>query len=166
MPYENHYDNYQAFLGLDKDPFRPEPDLLLYHAFESFEQRLNVLKHLAQRADVIVLVVGESGSGKTTLLYRFLSLNEAFWKADKVQTDSSKTTNESVSPGDQSGLPAIILQDSEDPMVVIDDAHRLSPRDLRFLLQDALVPGDIAQFLRASRSGTGAFLKSGKIVIK
>lgn len=141
MLHENHHNSYQAFLGLDKDPFRSEPDLLLYHAFESFEQRLNVLKHLAQRADVIVLVVGESGSGKTTLLYRFLSLNEAFWKAGKVQTDSSKTTNESVSPGDQSGLPAIILQDSEDPMVIIDDAHRLSPRDLRFLLQDALVPG-------------------------
>ena len=138
MLHENHHDNYQAFLGLDKDPFQPEPDLLLYHAFESFEQRLNILKRLAQSTDVIVLVVGESGSGKTTLLYRFLSLYEAFWRAGKIQTDSSKTAIKSSPSENQSGLPAIVLQDSDDPMVIIDDAHRLSPRELRYLLQDAI----------------------------
>ena len=141
MSHENHKVSYQALLGLDKDPFQPEPDLLLYHPFESFEQRLNVLKRLAQSPGVIVLVVGESGSGKTTLLYRFLSLNEAFWKADKVQTESSKITSKSAPSGDQSGLPAIILHDSEDPIVIIDDAHRLSPKEVRFLLQGAVVPG-------------------------
>ena len=144
----NHRDNHQDLLGLDKDPFQPEPDLLLYHAFESFEQRLNILKRLAQSTDAIVLVVGESGSGKTTLLYRFLSLYEAFWKAGKIQTDSSRTPIKSTPPENQSGLPAIVLQDSEDPMVIIDEAHRLSSKDLRTLLQDAVVPGSARNIKR------------------
>ena len=44
---ENQNLSYKTVLGLEKDPFSPESDPLFYYAFESFEQRMTVLKSLA-----------------------------------------------------------------------------------------------------------------------
>ena len=63
----NQDQNYRSALGLKRDPFAPEPDAKFYYPFDSFEQRLQVLNHLVQGMDLLVLVIGESGSGKTTL---------------------------------------------------------------------------------------------------
>lgn len=136
----NQEQNYRSALGLKRNPFAPEPDAKFYYPFDSYEQRLKVLNHLVQGTDLLVLVIGESGSGKTSLLHRYLVAAEGNWKTDQLQTGVGITSD--ISPVDQTsaGYPVFIQQDAEDPIVIVDDAHRLPEHDLRFLLQDALVP--------------------------
>ena len=136
----NQEQNYRSALGLKRDPFAPEPDAKFYYPFDSYEQRLQVLSHLVQGTDLLVLVIGEFGSGKTSLLNRFLVAAEGNWKTAQIQAD--RGIGSDIPPVDQTSdsYPAFIQQDAEDPIVIVDDAHRLPEHDLRFLLQDALVP--------------------------
>jgi DamX protein len=126
----NQDQNYRSALGLKRDPFAPEPDARFYYPFESFEQRLQLLNHLVQGTDLLVLVIGESGCGKTTLLHRYLVTTDESWKADLIKLGSAEQ---------QEGYPVFIQQDAGDPIVIVDDAHKLPEKDLRFLLQEALV---------------------------
>ncbi|MBE9545045.1 MAG: SPOR domain-containing protein, partial [Proteobacteria bacterium] len=125
---------------LKRDPFAPEPDAKFYYPFESFKQRLQVLNHLVQGTDLLVLVLGESGSGKTSLLHRYLVTTDENWKADRMQTDSTSTSDKSTPVKKSGSYPVFIQQDAKDPIVIVDDAHKLPEKDLGFLLQEALVP--------------------------
>ena len=135
----NQDQNYRSALGLKRDPFAPEPDARFYYPFESFEQRLQLLNHLVQGTDLLVLVIGESGCGKTTLLHRYLVTTDESWKADLVKLGSAEQ---------QEGYPVFIQQDARDPIVIVDDAHKLPEKDLRFLLQEALVTGSAHRIKR------------------
>jgi DamX protein len=138
---KNQDQNYRTALGLKRDPFSPEPDAKFYYPFDSFEQRLQVLEHLVQGTDLLVLVIGESGSGKTTLLHRYLVTTDGQWKSGQIQTDSTGASDK-MSTGEQpKGYPVFIQQDAKDPIVIVDNAHKLPEKDLTFLLQEALVPG-------------------------
>jgi type II secretory pathway predicted ATPase ExeA len=138
---KNQEQNYQSALGLNRDPFAAEPDAKFYYPFKSFDQRLQVLNNLVQGTDLLVLVIGESGSGKTTLLHHYLVTTAVQWKADRVQTNGT-STSDNPPPGQESGsFPVFVQQDANDPIVIVDDAHKLPEKDLRFLLQEALVPG-------------------------
>jgi DamX protein len=128
-------------LGLQKDPFSPEPDSLFYYSFDSFEQRLNVFQGLVQGTDLIVLVIGEPGSGKTTLLNRYLASTDTEWKSARIHTDPETDSTQPSEPREHRGHPAYILQDSADPIVIVDDAHKLLQRELEFLIHEALVSG-------------------------
>ena len=136
----NQEQNYRSALGLKRDPFAPEPDAKFYYPFDSFEQRLQVLNHLVQGTDLLVLVIGESGSGKTSLLHRYLVTAEGKWKTDQIPISGGIPSD--LSPLDRysESYPVFIQQDVEDPIVIVDDAHKLPEEDLKFLLQDALVP--------------------------
>ena len=128
-------------LGLQKDPFSPEPDSLFYYSFDSFEQRLNGLHELVLGTDLIVLVIGEPGSGKTTLLNRYLASTDREWKSARIHTDPETDSAQPSEPREHSGHPAYILQESADPIVIVDDAHQLLQRELDFLIHEALVSG-------------------------
>jgi DamX protein len=133
--------SYKDVLGLQRDPFAPEPDPAFYYSFDSFEQRLKVLQGLVQGADILVLVIGEPGSGKTTLLNRYLASTNAQVKAVRILTDPDTASTRTTDTLDREGYPAYVLQDSENPIVIVDDAHKLPQKELEFLLQEALVPG-------------------------
>ncbi len=128
-------------LGLQKDPFSPEPDSRFYYSFDSFEQRLNVFQGLVRGTDLIVLVIGESGSGKTTLLNRYLASTDTQWKSARIRTDPETASTQPSEPRERRGHPAYILQDSVDPIVIVDDAHQLLQKELEFLVHETLVPG-------------------------
>jgi len=132
--------NYRSALGLGRAPFSPEPDAKFYYPFGSFEQRLHVLDNLVQGTDLLVLVIGESGSGKTSLLHRYLVTSDGNWKASLIQTDRTNLPDPASTGEKQNGYPVFIQQDVKDPIVIVDDAHILPEMDLRFLLQEALVP--------------------------
>jgi len=136
----NQYQDYRTALGLKKDPFAPEPDAKFYYPFDSFEQRLQVLRHLVQGTDLLVLVVGESGSGKTTLLHRYLVKTDENWKAVLIKPGPARLSEPVPTGQQQESYRAFIQQDARDPIVIVDDAHKVSQKDLRFLLQEALVP--------------------------
>ena len=140
--------NYRSALGLKRDPFAPEPDAKFYYPFDSYEQRLKVLDHLVQGTDLMVLVIGESGSGKTSLLHRYLATAEGHWKTDRIQTDGLSLADKSGSGPKSDGYPVFVQQDARDPIVIIDDAHKLPENDLIFLLRDALIPGSSRKIKR------------------
>ena len=133
--------NYITALALRKEPFSPEPDSLFYYSFDSFEQRLNVLHGLVQSADLFVLVIGEPGSGKTTLLNRFLASTDTEWESARIDTDPETDAVQSSDPQEHRGYPVYIWRDSADPVVIVDDSHRLLQKDLEFLIHEARVPG-------------------------
>jgi len=131
---------YRSALGLERDPFSPEPDAKFYYPFDSFEQRLHVLDHLVQGPDLLVLVIGESGSGKTSLLLRYLDTSAGNWQAGRIRIDRTNLPDPASTGAKQNGYPVFIQQDVNNPIVIVDDAHALPETDLRFLLQKALVP--------------------------
>lgn len=148
MSLNNQDISYKNELGLQKDPFSPEPDPAFYYAFDSFEQRLKVLQGLVQGTDILVLVIGEPGSGKTTLLHRYLAATDEKWKAVRILTDPDTASPRTTDTLDRGGYPAYILQDSESPIVIVDDSHKLPQKELEFLLQEALVPGSTNKIKR------------------
>ena len=133
--------SYKNVLDLQKDPFSSKPDPAFYYALDSFEQRLKVLQGLVQGADILVLVIGEPGSGKTTLMNRYLAAVRGQWKAVRILADPDSAWPRTTDTLDREGYPAYILQDSENPIVIVDDSHKLPQKELEFLLQEALVPG-------------------------
>jgi type II secretory pathway predicted ATPase ExeA len=123
-------------MGLHRDPFSAEKDLLFYFAVDSFEQRVSLLKRLLRGRDALILVLGESGSGKTTLLKRFLDATEIPWRSGRIRTRS----NRSAKLETLDNHPVFIVKDPRYPTVLFDNAHRLSRDELRYLLQDILGP--------------------------
>ena len=125
-------------LDLQKHPFSPEPDPAFYYAFDSIEQRLKVLRGLVQGKDILVLVIGEPGSGKTTLLNRYLAASADQWQAVRILADSAALSPRTAGTQDREGYPAYVLQGLENPVVIVDDSHKLPRKELDFLLQEAL----------------------------
>jgi DamX protein len=125
----------------NKDPFSAQPDPQFYFAFDAFEKRLAMLASLVEGRDVIVLVIGEPGSGKTTLLDRYLQKADAPWKVCRIHYSPAATPGGGRVPGKDRGFAAYVLQDAAEPVIIVDDAHRLDRLRLRFLLKEALVPG-------------------------
>ena len=148
MALNNNDISYKNVLGLQKDPFSSEPDPAFYYAFDSFEQRLKVLQGLVLGADILVLVIGEPGSGKTTLLNRYLATAHRQWKAVRILTEPDTASPRTTDTLDRGGYPAYVLEDSENPIVIVDDSHTLPQKELEFLLEEALVPGSTHKIKR------------------
>jgi DamX protein len=124
-------------MGLHRDPFAADRDLFFYYAADAFEQRVALLKRLQEGSDVLILVLGESGSGKTTLLKRFLDSLDAPWRTGRIRA----RTKPSASLKGLDQHPIYIVKDPREPVILFDDAHRLSRTQLRYLLQDVLASG-------------------------
>jgi DamX protein len=122
------------------DPFGSDPDKRFYYAFEAFEQRLAILRRLIQGSDALILVVGEKGSGKTTLLQRVLDTTDRHWKPCRVQTAASEAVGRLSRLKQKSKPAAFLLKDPSGTIVLMDDAHGLSRKELRKLIQDTLTP--------------------------
>ena len=140
MSSNNQDPSYKAVLGLKKDPFSPEPDPSYYYAFDSFEQRLAVFKNLIQGSDILILVSGEPGSGKTTLLNRYLASCNQIWRPCRIRTHPETASAQTPEPKAHRGHAAYMMQDSKDPILIVDDAHELPQRELKLLLRETLTP--------------------------
>ncbi|HKJ22375.1 MAG TPA: AAA family ATPase, partial [Gammaproteobacteria bacterium] len=70
----------QVTLGLQREPFSPEPAAKEYfYAEQTRSQRLKLLHHLAPYGELLI-VTGEPGSGKTTLLQQFVERAHDTWR--------------------------------------------------------------------------------------
>jgi len=116
-------------------------------------QRLNMLYHMCQNSELLLVVTGVNGSGKTSLLNKFIDMRTDSWRQCVI--NATKTTNPDqllIEIGEGFGLP----QDSVNfgsglemlqkrltemkrselmPILIIDDAHQLPTASLTILLK-------------------------------
>ena len=148
MSSKNQDRNYKTVLGLKKDPFSAEPDPAVYYAFESFEQRLGLFKDLVEGHDGLILVSGKSGSGKTTLVNRYLASSDLIWRPCRIRTSPGTASARISERKGQHSHPAYIFQDSREPIAIVDNAHKLSQRQLKLLLREIQLSGSLLKIKR------------------
>ena len=137
---------YMASLGLQQAPFTSvHEDKFLYLDAER-DQRDNMLHHLIQHSNLLLIVSGEHGMGKTSLLQRFVNTANEEWSLCKVQANTMMDAHQLLASiarnfGLQvSNQPASVLQETlyqylvtiqrngQIPILLVDDAHEL-PKD-------------------------------------
>ena len=137
---------YLASLGLQQAPFTSvHEDKFLYLDAER-DQRDNMLHHLIQYSNLLLIVTGECGMGKTSLLQHFVNTANEEWSLCKVQANTMMDAHQLLASiarnfGLQvSNQPASVLQETlyqylvtiqrngQIPILLVDDAHEL-PKD-------------------------------------
>ncbi len=154
---------------LNREPFAIDPesnqdDFFLLDAERA--QRLNMLYHMCQNSELLLVVSGVQGSGKTSLLNKFLEMRSDSWRHCVI--NATATTNPDqllIEIGEGFGLP----QDSVNfgsgfemlqkrltemkrselmPILIIDDAHQLPTASLTILLKLSELADDDERLLR------------------
>ncbi|WP_455198470.1 AAA family ATPase [Kaarinaea lacus] len=77
--------SYVAFYGMSRDPFSPEIEEDIFYAEPTRKQRLDVLLHLTEYGNEVMVVIGPKGSGKSTLLSQFQKNKHEDWKVAHVE---------------------------------------------------------------------------------
>lgn len=116
-------------------------------------QRLNMLYHMSQNSELLLVVTGIKGSGKTSLLHRFIEMRTENWRQCVVNANTMTNPDQllieiaegfglpqdSVTFG--SGLEMLQKRLTEMklselmPILIIDDAHELPTASLAILLK-------------------------------
>ena len=153
-------------LGLVQDPFAPGYQPEFFYAEPAFLQRLDLLTHLAQFSDSLLVVLGETGAGKTTLLNELRGRAGDNWRVCGLRGEEVHSLETVMSrlaeclglgelPGDANELPqrvmdhcAALREVMELPVLIIDDAEQVQPSLLRTLAGLAGDPGATVQRLR------------------
>ena len=76
---------YLAFYGLAREPFASAIEFDLFYAESTRTQRLDILHHLTQYNDELLLVTGPEGSGKSTLLQQYIARASETWEVVRVE---------------------------------------------------------------------------------
>jgi len=144
---------YLSQLGLNQDPFSNEFQQEFFLLDSDRAQRLNMLFHLVQDSELLLLVTGIQGSGKTSLLNRFLDMGNDRWRTCIIDANAMMNPDQLLTQiAEGFGLP----QDSVNfntvfeilnkrltemkigelmPILIIDDAHELPAASLTILMK-------------------------------
>lgn len=132
--------------GLNQAPFSNTLDDNFLFLDAERHQRIEMLAHLTQYSNLLLIVTGERGVGKTSLMRRFCAEADESWylcevnantmmDADTLLTDIAGGFGLNGLPNDPTNVQDIVfehlkaLQDDETvPILIIDDAHEL-PKD-------------------------------------
>jgi len=151
--------SYLANYGLAKSPFSNLHDDAFLYLDAERAQRLNLLQHMTQYSNLLLIVQGEHGVGKTSMLTRFIKNAEVNWEICEVTANTlmdaglllfqiAQGFGLEQLPHDSSELQEMLYaqiakfhHQDEIPILVIDDAHELSKDALLaiFHLADAQV---------------------------
>lgn len=152
---------YLANYGLTEAPFSNLHDDRFLYLDAERAQRLNLLQHMTQYSDLLLIVQGEHGVGKTSLLTRFIKNKADNWQICGVTANTMMDAGQLLFqaaqgfgmeqlPQDSGELQEMLYarvaslhHDGQNPILVIDDAHAL-PKDALlaiFHLADAQVEG-------------------------
>lgn len=158
---------YLSHLKLREPPFSPEAKGHFYYDEPQRDQYLNMLLHLTQYSEELLLVVGAAGIGKTALLERYLGRAEAHWKVCRLDGATA------ADPGrlfmsiarcfalDPSRIPPEKLlgalrahlgrfQQQMTPVLVVDNAHLLSDDALEIVVHLAGLAGSHGKLMRVT----------------
>lgn len=134
---------YLDFYSLDRAAFADNADDRFFYVSKALKQRLDLITHLTQFGDAVIIVTGPEGSGKTTLCKRFRDYAKEGWllcnvpPAQSLQLPEILAHSLDVRPG--SSLKQQIMQwinsATDDTLLVllIDDAQLLDKATLEQL---------------------------------
>lgn len=155
---------YLSHFRLREAPFA-NGDERYFYADPERTQTLNMLLHLAQYSEELLVVTGPEGSGKSKLLDQFLARADEGWKVCRVgpQTGSDAAAlflhvarcfglDPEQHAGDQllEGLRTHLeaIQTRELPVLVVDDAEALSDDALEIIARLAALEGEHNKLVR------------------
>lgn len=163
-----------AALGLEQDPFAPGYRPEFFYAEPVFLQRLDLLTHLLQFSDSLLVVLGEQGAGKTSLARELRQRAGENWRVCVLQGTEVQNLDTALRrlaealgldspPADLEALSARVMDHCADlresmalPVLLIDDAEQVPPSLLRRLAGLAGDPGTTVQRLRILLFGAPA----------
>jgi type II secretory pathway predicted ATPase ExeA len=144
--------SYLAHYGMHRPPFADKVEDDLYYAEPSRTQRLDMLLHLTQYSQEILLVTGPEGIGKTTMLHQFQKKAPGEWKVSAINAHpmmdqeqlmyrichglklAVDSPNYSVAVSNLKRRLESMLAESQTVIIAIDNAHILSTGALAFLV--------------------------------
>lgn len=131
--------NFQILI--EKKPFTKDITRKSFYYFQALKQRLIILNRLFSRNSRLIIVIGEAGSGKTLLLKQFLASDEKNWRKCRINaTDPlNKSSNKQIRK--MQDRQAYINTKNRLPVIMIDDAEKLSFEELLFLVKMVGVKG-------------------------
>jgi DamX protein len=175
---------YLAQYALHKAPFAQEIDDKFLFIDADRSQRLNMLHHLTQYSDLLLIVTGEEGIGKTSLLHRFEAMADDDWQICNINAnalmDSDQLIRNVISGfgfdtqyASSNNIKHLFIEDLSElkhsgiiPILVIDDAHELPIDTLESIFQLADTELNDQRLLRVilfSDPSIDVTLKSSKI---
>lgn len=144
---------YWQYYDLEQDPFAPGVAPDPYYLSNQWQQLLELVTHLSENSESVLLVTGISGVGKTTLLREFIGRVSDRADICKVQGDSSLTPDVlryllakhlgfAFSDGrretfNQQLTAQLKQMRGQHYLLVIDDAHLVPEKTLAALLDIA-----------------------------
>lgn len=143
--------DYLEHYALNSAPFSSQPDERFFYAGAALMQRLDLLTHLTQFGEALVVVTGPEGSGKTTLLNHFTDYANDAWllcRGSATDLDRLPALLAECLGCEENDDPQAMLaawrdagDDSQLLVLLIDEAGRLTPEQLESL---SLLLGDPA----------------------
>ncbi len=142
---------YQKF-GLHRDPFPPGPSVEKVFLTHDTLHSLDQIKHAIDDSEQLVVVAAAAGAGKSVLSRYLEYIKSSRWFVGHVQaghelnreTLAAEIIRQHFPERKFSGIHAarqlreflhIFARNGRLPVVIIDDAHQLSPDALRFVLE-------------------------------
>lgn len=135
--------DYLKTYSLTCEPFANTLDGRFFYAGPALMQRLDLLSHLTQFGDSVILVSGPQGSGKTTLLGRFAAQTGKQWRLCLINADEfvqfRQRLGDALGIGDSSSELQMLEQwasqhdASQLLVIVIDNTQQLQPDALQKL---------------------------------
>lgn len=156
----NDYDNEQLHrleptylerFGLTEAPFAASLDNRFFYPTAELTQQINMLLHMTQYSDMLLLVTGEEGLGKTALLQYYVKAAHENWHVCRINANSMMDMGQLLFriaegfgleslPGNSEELQELLLDKLTRlhhndilPVTIIDDAHELPQESLELL---------------------------------
>ena len=154
---------YVALLKLHTLPFSSKNEIATFYANAQRSQYLDMLLHLTQFGDGALLVVADKGVGKSTLLGRYLERKARHWNVCRIDGDSkivleqlygelatcyALDTHQGVQQLEFWRQHLCAMQESELPVLVVDDAEQLSDDALEMVLHLGGLEGTNGKLIR------------------
>lgn len=138
---------------MHRPPFADKLDDEMYYADPTHNQRLDILLHLTQYSDELLLAVGPEGIGKTTIINQFVQRAGESWKICRIGTHPMLDEEQLLLrishgfhlPVDIKGFDIAftnlkrrleaLLVTTQTVVLLVDNAHQFNSRILSLLLE-------------------------------
>lgn len=148
---------YLAHYGMHRAPFSAAVENDMYYVEPTRKQRLDILLHLAQNTNELLVLTGDQGMGKTMFLSQFVENTGEHWKVCQVEGHKMMTEEQflqSVYMGFGIAHASVhkstmlanlkkrldsLLEQALPVILLVDDAHLFSTKVLSLILEIASI---------------------------